>query len=161
MQNLTQADLSSEEQNLIEEATKAMEHAHVPYSNFAVGAAVRTSDGMIFRGCNIENASYGLTVCAERTAIFKAVSDGYDHFTDIAIVIDLDEGIGSPCGACRQVMNEFNAAINVIMATTSGNVKKASLEQLLPDSFGANYLDGQKGDQQSNNHVDPETVSDQ
>lgn len=141
MGNVTREDLTPDELELIEEATEAMKHAYVPYSEFSVGAALRTKDGTIFGGCNVENASYGLTNCAERTAIFKAVSEGYDQFTDIAIVLDVDEGVGSPCGACRQVMNEFNAAMNVLMATTGGNIEKTTVEKLLPSSFGANYLE--------------------
>ncbi|MFB6354886.1 MAG: cytidine deaminase, partial [bacterium] len=141
MGDVTQEDLTQQEQELIEEAREALDNAYAPYSEFKVGAALRTSDGSIYRGCNVENASYGLTNCAERTAMFKAVSEGKREFTDIAIMLDVEEGVGAPCGACRQVMNEFNAGMNVLMGTTSGNLEKASLDQLLPNSFGANYLE--------------------
>ena len=137
-------ELAPIEETLVERATEALENAHAPYSNFRVGAALLTTDGEIFSGCNVENAAYGSTICAERTAIFKAVSEGKKEFSTIAIVLETDDGIGSPCGACRQVMNEFNADMKVIMANTDGDYKVGSVEELLPDSFGANYLENRE-----------------
>ncbi len=134
-------ELSGEDQELVNQAGEAMERAYAPYSNFRVGAALLTSEGNVYRGCNVENASYGLTNCAERTAMFKAVSEGEREFTSIAIMIDTDKGVGAPCGACRQVMNEFNAGMTVIMANTAGEFEVADLDELLPRSFGANYLE--------------------
>lgn len=161
MGNVTHEELNDDENELVQEATEAMENAHAPYSEFSVGAAVRTRSGDIYRGCNIENASYGLTICAERTAIFKAVSNGADEITDIAIVLDVDTGVGTPCGACRQVMNEFNAGMNVIMATTHGSLQKVSLEDLLPYSFGANYLEEEEAKQEpAREYVDKKAAND-
>lgn len=134
-------ELTPIEQTLLEKATEVLENAHVPYSNFRVGAALLDRDGNIYTGCNVENAAYGSTICAERTAIFKAVSEGEKEFSTIAIVLETDDGIGAPCGACRQVMNEFNAEMKVIMANTDGDYKISTVEDLLPDSFGANYLE--------------------
>ena len=137
-------ELTKKDRELVEKATEALEKAYAPYSNFRVGAALLTADNEIVIGCNVENASYGLTNCAERTAIFKAVSDDVKKFTSIAIVVDTDEGVGAPCGACRQVLNEFNADMRVIMANTSGDTKVSSVSELLPDSFGANYLENRE-----------------
>jgi len=134
-------ELTPIEETLVEKATSALKNAHVPYSNFRVGAALLSTDGEIYTGCNVENAAYGSTICAERTAIFKAISEGDKEFSAIAIVLETGDGIGSPCGACRQVMNEFNAEMKVIMANTSGDYKISTVEDLLPDSFGANYLE--------------------
>jgi cytidine deaminase len=120
--------------NLIAEAKKAMENAYAPYSNFKVGAAVLTGNGKIFRGCNVENSSYGLSICAERAAIFNAVSAGYQKFTKIAIVTDT-EPPASPCGACRQVIFEFEDNIEVIMANLKGDVKMKRIDELLKDGF--------------------------
>ena len=107
--------------------------SYSPYSNFAVGAAVLSNDGYIYGGCNIENASYGLTNCAERTAIFNAVSDGKRNISAIAVVADTDRPC-SPCGACRQVIGEFKIPC-IIMANLKGEYKKVTLEELLPFSF--------------------------
>lgn len=134
------SDLPEDDQELLDAAEEVMEQAYAPYSEFRVGAAARTDDGTIYQGCNVENASYGLTNCAERTAMFNGVSEGDRKFTAIAIVIDTNQGVGAPCGACRQVMNEFNAEMKVIMANTAGDIEQASLQDLLPQSFGANYL---------------------
>lgn len=161
MGNVTHEELSDDENELVQVATDAMENAYAPYSEFSVGAAVRTKDGQIYKGCNIENASYGLTLCAERTAIFKAVSEGSEEITDIAIVLDVDSGVGTPCGACRQVMNEFNAGMNVIMATTNGSLQKVSLEDLLPYSFGANYLEEEEPQQEpAREYIDKKAAND-
>lgn len=123
--------------DLLKEAKIAREKAYAPYSKFKVGAAVLTSDGQVFHGCNIENASYGLTMCAERVALFKAISRGYkkDDLIKIAIVGDTKEPI-SPCGACRQVMVELlNKDAEIILGNLDDDIKKYSLEEILPYSF--------------------------
>lgn len=125
--------IEQEIQNLIEHAIVAREKTYSPYSHFGVGAALLCEDGSIYEGCNIENASYGLTNCAERTAIFKAVSEGHTKFKALAVVADT-EGPCAPCGACRQVMNEFKISM-IIMANLMGNMKIVSIEDLLPFSF--------------------------
>lgn len=122
------------DQELINAARQAREQAYVPYSHFPVGAALLTTDGKLYTGCNIENASYGLTNCAERTAIFKAISDGNRSFAVIAVVADTD-GPVSPCGACRQVMNEFGGKARVILTNLKGNVQMTSVDELLPGAF--------------------------
>ena len=122
-----------ETQKLMDCAIKARENAYSPYSHFAVGAALLCEDGTLFEGCNIENASYGLTNCAERTAIFKAVSEGHVTFKALAVVADT-EGPCAPCGACRQVVAEFKIPI-IIMGNLMGNVKIVTIEELLPFSF--------------------------
>ena len=120
-------------QKLMDCAIKAREKAYSPYSHFAVGAALLCEDGTLYEGCNIENASYGLTNCAERTAIFKAVSEGHIKFKAIAVVADT-EGPCAPCGACRQVMAEFKIPL-IIMGNLMGNIKIVTIEELLPFSF--------------------------
>ena len=126
-------------QHLIQKAIEAREYSYSPYSHVKVGAALLTKEEKIFTGCNVENASYGLTICAERTAIFKAVSEGYREFKAIAIVLD-DEQLGYPCGACRQVIREFSQDITIIMANTKGEYKISTIEELLPYSFGPEFL---------------------
>lgn len=121
-------------EKLINEAQKAMEGAYVPYSNFPVGAALITKDGKIYQGCNIENASYGLTCCAERVAIFKAVADGNKDIKAIAVIANTDKPC-SPCGACRQVMTEFNPDMEVYLVSKHGDVVKTYAAQLLPGYF--------------------------
>lgn len=120
-------------QKLMDCAIKARENAYSPYSHFAVGAALLCEDGTLYEGCNIENASYGLTNCAERTAIFKAVSEGHIKFKALAVVVDT-EGPCAPCGACRQVMAEFKIPL-IIMGNLMGNIKIVTIEELLPFSF--------------------------
>lgn len=120
-------------QKLMDCAIKARENAYSPYSHFAVGAALLCEDGTLYEGCNIENASYGLTNCAERTAIFKAVSEGHIKFKALAVVADA-EGPCAPCGACRQVMAEFKIPL-IIMGNLMGNIKIVTIEELLPFSF--------------------------
>ncbi|MDU5683142.1 MAG: cytidine deaminase [Veillonella sp.] len=122
-------------QKLIERAIVAREKTYSPYSHFGVGAALVCEDGSIYEGCNIENASYGLTNCAERTAIFKAVSEGHTKFKTLAVVADT-EGPCAPCGACRQVMGEFNIPI-IIMGNLKGDIEVVSTEALLPFSFSS------------------------
>ena len=125
-------------QNLVNRAIKARENAYCPYSYFAVGAALLCEDGTLYEGCNIENASYGLTNCAERTAIFKAVSEGHTKFKTLAVVADT-EGPCAPCGACRQVISEFEIP-QIILANLKGNYRVVSLDELLPFRFGADSL---------------------
>ncbi|MDR3592416.1 MAG: cytidine deaminase [Negativicutes bacterium] len=125
---------------LIYAATAARSSAYAPYSHFAVGAAVLTASGKIYSGCNVENASYGLTNCAERTAIFKAVSEGERVLTTLAVVADSPHP-ASPCGACRQVMAEFGIS-RVIMCNVSGEQQVVSLAELLPFAFTKTELPG-------------------
>jgi len=124
---------------LIKEAEKARKRAYTPYSKFKVGAAILTSDGKIFTGCNIENASFGLTVCAERVAILKAISEGSTEFEAIAIFGDTDRPC-SPCGACRQVLSEFGEDIKIIMSNMKGDIKIKKIGELLPEAFSKNDL---------------------
>lgn len=112
-------------------AQNAKEKAYSPYSKFNVGAAILSINGKIFSGCNVENASYGLTICAERNAIFGAVANGEKHFTKIAITSS-DENIITPCGACCQVLAEFNPKIKLILFSSSGKIKITSLEKIFP-----------------------------
>lgn len=123
---------------LIEVAKKYREHAYTPYSKFQVGAAVLTKSGHVYGGCNIENASYPVTNCAERTAIFKAVSEGEREFAAIAIVADTT-GPCAPCGMCRQAISEFRIG-RIIMANLKGDIKAVSLEEILPFAFTENDL---------------------
>ncbi|MDA8235985.1 MAG: cytidine deaminase [Clostridia bacterium] len=121
-------------QELIKKAEAAQANAYVPYSHFRVGAALLTKSGQVFTGCNVENASYGLTNCAERTAVFKAVSEGHTDFEAIAIIGDTPNYL-SPCGACRQVLLEFGPEIKVIMANSKGEYTVQTVGELLPGSF--------------------------
>ena len=121
------------DKELLEAALAARERAYAPYSKFLVGAAVRAESGKIYTGCNIENVSYGLTVCAERNALFSAVGAGERKFTALCVVGDTEEPI-SPCGACRQVMAEFKVPC-IILANLKGDAKEYTLEELLPLSF--------------------------
>jgi len=116
---------------LVAAALEARALAYAPYSHFSVGAALLTSDGRIFKGCNVENLSYGLTLCAERSALAAAVSAGCLAFDTIAIVADTDSPI-SPCGACRQVLAEFSPSLKIICANLTGAQETFSLETLLP-----------------------------
>ena len=127
------------DQELINLAVAAREFAYAPYSKFFVGAAILGQSGKVYSGCNVENASYGLTNCAERVAIAKAIGQGESKFELLAISV---KGGGSPCGACRQVINEFcHASMRVLMADENGIlVKEMSLGELLPDSFGPESL---------------------
>jgi cytidine deaminase len=129
----------SDDQKLIDEARAARENAHAPYSNFRVGAAVRTKSGKIYGGCNIENASYGLTLCAERVAIFKAMSEGEREFDAIAVVTDTEK-LTPPCGPCRQIIWEFCGDVPVIMANLKGRVERETVAKLLPRPFDRTFL---------------------
>ncbi|MDD3430046.1 MAG: cytidine deaminase [Oscillospiraceae bacterium] len=122
---------------LIRQAWQGAEKSYSPYSNFKVGAAVLASTGEIYRGCNIENVSYGITNCAERTAIFKMVSEGCTSFTAICVAAGDTALMSSPCGACRQVMAEFCADMDtpVVLAGKDGSVYDTTVGALLPDAF--------------------------
>ena len=122
------------DEDLIKVAALQRQRAHAPYSKYKVGAAIRTKRNKIHAGANVENASYGLTVCAERTAVFAAINAGDSAFDAIAIVID-DDRLPSPCGACRQVLVEFSPDMRVVLATTGGLRKTTTLRELLPDPF--------------------------
>src|SRR5271170_4258428 len=124
---------------LIAAAKQARENAHAPYSNFRVGAALRANSGRVFTGCNIENATLGLTCCAERTAIFKAVSEGERGFEAIAVVTDVDR-LTPPCGACRQIIWELCGDVPVILANLKGKIELESAGKLLPRAFDASFL---------------------
>jgi len=127
------------EKELIGEAVEERERAYAPYSGFKVGAALLSRDGRVFTGCNVENASYGLTVCAERVALFKAISEGAREFEAIAIACG--KVPCAPCGACRQVLFEFAPDLLVIMADAQGReVRRAKLSELLPQGFGPKSL---------------------
>ncbi len=128
---------SSQWDYLFKRAGEAREKSYSPYSHYKVGAALLTSSGQIYTGCNIENASYGPSVCAERTAIFKAVSEGERNFTAIAIVTS--DG-GMPCGVCRQVIREFAPNLTVIVGNMEGKYQVFTLADLLPHSFGPENL---------------------
>jgi len=124
---------------LLEAARRAREHACAPYSGFAVGAALETGEGRIVTGCNVENASYGLSICAERVALFKALSEGHRAFVRLAIVVDA-AAPAPPCGACRQVLWEFGGDLEVLTATLAGSRAVYRLRDLLPVPFDAQSL---------------------
>ncbi len=124
---------------LVAAARKARRRAHARYSNFKVGAALETADGTIITGCNIENATYGLTVCAERVAMFKAISEGHRKFTRIAVVADT-EAPTPPCGPCRQILWEFGGDLEVVMANLRRETARLQLADLLPMPFDARLL---------------------
>ncbi|MED4876260.1 cytidine deaminase [Geobacillus stearothermophilus] len=124
-------------EQLIAEAKKAREFAYVPYSKFKVGAALLTKDGSVYRGCNIENAAYSVCNCAERTALFKAYSEGETEFAALAVIADTPRPV-PPCGACRQVIAELCPSdMKVILANVNGDVKIVTVQELLPDAFSA------------------------
>ena len=129
---------------LIEAAREARLNAYAPYSGFKVGAAVLGENGLIFTGCNVENASYSLTVCAERAAVFKAVCAGTTRFEAIAVVTNHDVP-AAPCGACRQVLAEFSPEMEVVMANTRGEFRTATLRELLPQAFDFSVPEGEHG----------------
>ncbi|MBL8438358.1 MAG: cytidine deaminase [Zoogloeaceae bacterium] len=121
------------DRELVEAAIEARKHAYAPYSNFPVGAAIRSANGRIYAGCNVENASFGLTMCAERIALFAALAGGERSFTNLALVGDAQEI--SPCGACRQVLAEFSPDLEIIMSNVAGSAVRAALSELLPAPF--------------------------
>jgi cytidine deaminase len=120
---------------------RALDNAHAPYSNFRVGAALRTSDGRLITGCNVENSAYGLAICAETLAVASAVSQGLTEFDEIAIASD-DSEPTPPCGACRQVLNEFAPNIRVSSYTRDGKEASWTLQELLPHAFVLNQSRG-------------------
>ena len=122
---------------LLAAACEAKQLAYAPYSNYPVGAAILAADGRIFSGVNVENASYGLSICAERTAVFKMVSAGVQQF--LAVAICTDNG-GFPCGACRQVLTEFAGDVPVWLSDADGNIHQTTLYTLLPDHFSPEQL---------------------
>lgn len=125
---------------LLEQSKVAREHAHAPYSKFKVGAALLAEDGNVYLGCNVENVSYGLTNCAERTAFFKAVSEGVKEFVALAVVADSERAI-PPCGACRQVMAEFcKPDMPVYLTNLKGDVEMTTVGDLLPGAFSPEDL---------------------
>ena len=124
---------------LVEAALKARENAHAPFSHFKVGAALEDANGRIHTGCNVENASYGLTLCAERVAVFKAVSEGARQFRRAAVVADTDN-LTPPCGACRQILWEFLGDVELVMANLHGKAETVRLKDLLPRPFDASFL---------------------
>jgi len=124
-------------EELVAQATQARERAYAPYSNYKVGAALLTKSGQVFTGCNVENAVYPLAICAERTAVVKAVSAGEREFVALAVVT---ENGGPPCGSCRQTLREFGADILVLIANTTGTYRETTVAELLPDSFSATDL---------------------
>jgi cytidine deaminase len=124
---------------LIDAALRAREHAHAPFSNFKVGAALLDEGGQIHTGCNVENATYGLTVCAERVAVFKAISEGARKFRRIAVAADTPV-LTPPCGACRQILWEFCGDIEVILANLQGKTESLRLKDLFPRPFDASFL---------------------
>lgn len=127
---------------LIEAAVEARERAYVPYSHFPVGAALMVKDGPIIKGCNIENASYSLANCAERTALFKAISEGYHDFEGLAVVADTPRPV-PPCGACRQVLSELcPPEMKVWLTNLRGEIQETTVGDLLPGAFGKEDLDG-------------------
>lgn len=128
------SEIGPGDEELVRVASLARQRAHAPYSKYKVGAAIRSKRNKVHSGANVENASYGLTVCAERTAAFAAVNAGDTAFDAIAIVID-DERLPTPCGACRQVLAEFAPEMRVILATAGGKRKVTTLGELLPDPF--------------------------
>jgi cytidine deaminase len=124
---------------LILAAIAVRENAHAPFSKFRVGAAVQDDSGRIHAGCNVENATYGLTVCAERVAVFKAISEGARRFTRVAVVADT-ETLTPPCGACRQILWEFCGDVEIVMANLAGKSESVQLEALFPRAFNASFL---------------------
>jgi cytidine deaminase len=129
----------SDYEKLVAAAKQARENAHAPYSNFRVGAALRATSGRVYTGSNVENSTYGLTVCAERVAIFKAVSEGERGFDAIAVVADTD-ALTPPCGACRQIIWEFCGDAEVILANLKGKREVLRMSALLPRPFDSSFL---------------------
>lgn len=130
-------EVSSEE--LIKAASEARDRAYAPYSNFKVGAAVEAESGTIYIGCNVESASYGLTVCAERVAIWKGISCGEKRFRRIAVVVDTED-LTPPCGVCRQIIWEFCGDVPVILSNLEGKSEAIKMSELLPRAFDSKFL---------------------
>lgn len=130
---------ATDENELYGAAMRARDNAYARFSNFKVGAALETTDGQIFTGCNVENATYGLTICAERVAMCKAISEGHRAFRRIAIVADTDEPT-PPCGACRQILWEFGGDLEIVLGNLKGITARHRLTDLLPFPFDARLL---------------------
>jgi cytidine deaminase len=124
---------------LLETALRARQNAHAPFSKFLVGAAIEAEDGRIFTGCNVENATYGLTVCAERVAVFKAISEGARKFKRIAVAADTDI-LTPPCGACRQILWEFCGDAELTLVNLQGKTEQFRMKDLFPRPFDASFL---------------------
>ena len=124
---------------LVAAALEVRENAHAPFSNFKVGAALEDGNGRVHTGCNVENATYGLTICAERVAVFKAISEGARKFRRIAVAADTDL-LTPPCGACRQILWEFCGDIDIILANPRGKTETLHLRELFPRPFDASFL---------------------
>ncbi|HEX5704595.1 MAG TPA: cytidine deaminase [Pyrinomonadaceae bacterium] len=136
----------SETENLIKVATDARLCSRAPFSNFLVGAALRTTEGKIYTGCNIESASYGLTVCAERVAIWKALSECERDFTDLVVVVDTEQ-LTPPCGTCRQIIWEYCKEAKITLANLKGQNEVVDIRELLPKAFDARFLNENSGPQ--------------
>ncbi|HYJ91072.1 MAG TPA: cytidine deaminase [Pyrinomonadaceae bacterium] len=126
-------------EELVEAAKAARENSYAPFSDFRVGAALETEDGDIIAGCNVESASYGLTVCAERVAIWKAISEGKHKIKNIAVVADTEE-LTPPCGVCRQIIWEFGGNVPVTLANLNGKRETVEMKELLPRAFDTKFL---------------------
>ena len=131
--------MSESEIHLIEEATAARVRSIAPFSKFLVGAALQTDEGKVFTGCNVESASYGLTVCAERVAIWKALSEGERDFARLVIVADTEQ-LTPPCGTCRQIIWEFCKHATIVLANLHGQREEVHIADLLPRAFDARFL---------------------
>ena len=131
--------MEEDDSKLLEAARDVRTRAYAPYSNFKVGAAVETENGDIYTGCNVESASYGLTVCAERVAIWKGISRGVTKFGRIAVVVDTEE-LTPPCGVCRQIIWEFCGDVPVILANLHGKKETVMMSELLPRAFDSKFL---------------------
>ena len=131
--------MSDSENSLVEAATTARLQSLAPFSKFLVGAALRTKAGKVYTGCNIESASYGLTVCAERVAIWKALSEGERDFTDLVVVADT-ESLTPPCGTCRQIIWEYCKEAKITLANLKGQRQEVDIADLLPRAFDARFL---------------------
>jgi len=129
-------------QEIVKEAKAVRSNAHCPYSKFAVGAALLCENGSIIQGCNVENVSFGLTICAERSAIVRAVAQGIKTFKSVAICAEMKQRFVGPCGACRQVLAEFNISMDVYLCQPdSDSILKTSMDKLLPLSFIPSWVD--------------------
>jgi cytidine deaminase len=124
---------------LLDAALSARKNAHAPFSRFLVGAAIEDENGRIFTGCNVENATYGLTICAERVAVFKAISEGARKFTKIAVAADTD-ALTPPCGACRQILWEFCGDAELTLVNLEGKTETFRLKEIFPRPFDASFL---------------------
>ena len=131
--------MSSNREELIKLAKEVRENSFAPYSKFKVGSTVVTKTGKIYSGCNVESASYGLTVCAERVAIWKAISEGERELAEIVVVADTEK-LTPPCGVCRQIIWEFCGDVSVTLANLQGKVETISMKELLPRAFDTKFL---------------------